>query len=121
MIIDTSSIVFGFSFNKDVFEIARQEFPKCEIVISDGVIGELRKIAENSGVKGSHAKTALLSIKSKNVKVHNNRGNVDSWIHKAAASYKNPVIITNDTALFKSLKQKGIIVFKLGKSGFLKN
>jgi rRNA-processing protein FCF1 len=114
-------MVFGFSFNKNIFDIVKKEFPKCEIVISDGVIRELSKIAENSGIKGMHAKTALLSIKSKNVKVHNNRGNVDSWIHKAAASYKNPVIITNDTALFKSLKQKGLNVFKLSKSGFLKN
>ncbi len=117
---DTSSIVFGFSFKKDVFAIARESFPGSSTLISAGVIRELRRLSKNIGKKGACAKIGLLSAGSKNVKVDNANGSVDAWICKAAARYNNAVVITNDTELHRKLRLSGASVYKLSRSGILK-
>ncbi len=120
VIIDTSSILFGLSFNKDVFAIAARRFPGSKPMISRGIIGELRAISKNMGRKGATAAAALSLIRVKNVKVDANSGNVDSWVYRTAARYNNFIVITNDTALFRRVRGANPNVFKLSKSGILK-
>jgi rRNA-processing protein FCF1 len=118
--IDTSSILFGFSNKRDVFESVRGMFPSATTVISKGVIRELRGLSGNKGRKGSNARAALIAVKAKKVKVDNNTGNVDRWILSAAASTPDSVVITNDTDLGRALKRKGTVVFKISRDGSLR-
>ena len=120
VIIDTSSIVFGFSFKRNVFEAANEAFPGREIVISAGVLRELRGIARNRGRRGAAAGTALLSVSSKSIKVDKDGGDVDSWIAAASARYNNSIVITNDTELLGRIRRSGGKALKLSKSGILK-
>ena len=120
MIIDTSSILFGISFRKDAFEIAKRRFHGCTFLIPRGIVRELDSISRNRGRKGAGARAALSLIRVKNLKVNSNNGSVDSWIASTAARHNNIVVITNDTVLFKKVKPVNRNVFKLSKSGTLK-
>ncbi len=120
VIIDTSSIVFGFENGKDAFGVAKQGIAGAMILISQGVLRELARIAQNKGKKGIAAKTALAAIKHKNLKVDNDNTYVDSWILLKAGEYPHSVVITNDTALYKKLESANITCLKLTKEGLLK-
>jgi rRNA-processing protein FCF1 len=120
LIIDTSSIIFGFLNKKDVFAAARRDYPSYNILISTGILTELSRIARNSGVKGSGAKTAIEALKFKKVNVDNNIGSVDSWIYERSREYPHSVVITNDTELYKRLKSVNIKCLKLTKAGLLR-
>ena len=120
VIIDTSSIVFGFAYRKDVFEIAKTHFHGAKLLISAGVLNELSKISENRGKKGASARAAIAAIKYKNVLVDNNTQHVDNWVLGKSLGSPNTVVITNDTALIKRLRAKGVLSYKLTKAGVLK-
>lgn len=120
LIIDTSSIVFGFSNKRDVFEIAHGRFPGYDILISAGVLGELSKLARNRGTKGAGARTAIEALKYKKVNVDNSTGSVDSWIYAKSREYPHTVVVTNDTELYKKLKSANINCLKLTKAGLLR-
>jgi rRNA-processing protein FCF1 len=120
IIIDTSSILFGFSNRRDVFDIARRRFPGTEVLISAGILGELSKLAVNRGAKGAGAKTAIEALKYKKVDVDNSTGSVDSWIYAKSQEYPHSVVITNDTELYKKLKTSNIKCLKLTKAGLLR-
>ncbi len=120
VIIDTSSILFGFSNNKDAFDIARRHFPDHALLISKGVINELSKISRNTGKKGASAKIAIEALRYKKVDVDNSTRGVDSWIYAKSQQYPHSVVITNDTELYKKLKSSNIKSLKLTKSGLLR-
>ena len=69
VIVDTSSMLFGFDNKKDVFEAAGERFHGCGILISESIMTELRGLSRNKGRHGVAAKLALLSIRSKKIKV----------------------------------------------------
>ncbi len=119
-IIDTSSILFGISIRKDIFESVRAKFPKSVPLVSRGVLRELGMISKNKGARGASAGAALALVKAKRVKVEPNAAYVDSWISSAAARYINSIVVTNDTALFRKLRGAGTNVFRLSKSGILR-
>ncbi len=119
IILDTSSILFGFSNGRDVFEAAAARFPNTAQLISAGVILELKGLGKNRGKKGAAARFALLAIKVKKVKVDKIRGNVDRWILSRAAS-AGDIVITNDTKLWRALKAKGVRTLKMSEDGGLK-
>lgn len=119
VIIDTSSILFGFSNKIDVFESVLDAFHGKKIMISSGVLRELRSLSTNRGKKGANARAALAAIKVKNVKVEDILGNVDRWILSSAPSFA-AAVITNDTQLAKSLKAKGVKVLKISRDGSLR-
>jgi rRNA-processing protein FCF1 len=58
VIIDTSSILFGFSFKKSVFESAAKRFPDYKPIVSRGIIRELSSFSTLKGKKGANAKIA---------------------------------------------------------------
>jgi rRNA-processing protein FCF1 len=120
LIVDTSSIVFGFTYKEDVFAIAKKDFPSMNMLISVGILNELSKLSRNKGKKGAAAKTAIESLRYKKINVDSNTGSVDSWIFNKAKEYPHSVVITNDTELFKKLKASEIRSLKLTKTGLLR-
>lgn len=121
-IVDTSSILFGIGNRKDVFAAVSIAFPSSRISISKGVMAELKGISHNMGKRGKEAKTSLelLKRKYKNIKVYDNSTNVDQWILGKALADADCVVVTNDTALSKQIKSKGIRCLKLTRSGLLR-
>ncbi|MGC8649152.1 MAG: hypothetical protein ACP5UN_02960 [Candidatus Micrarchaeia archaeon] len=119
IIIDTSSILFGFAYNKNIFETIKINYPNCKIIISKGIIRELTNISKSTGKRGMSAKTALKSIKHSNFVIEEEDGNVDEWIYNRAQQI-NAKVITNDTELIKRLKYVNINCAKMTMSGVLK-
>ena len=120
LIIDTSSILFGFAYNRNVFEIATQRFPGSTPLVSRGIIRELTRFSAQKGKKGLRARIALIELKAKKINVDNINANADSWILDTAPKKRGSVVITNDTALAKRLVSKGVRVYKISRSGLLK-
>ena len=120
LIIDTSSILFGFAYNRNVFEIAMGRFPGSTPLVSRGIIRELTRFSAQKGKKGLRARIALLELKAKKINVDNINANADSWILDTAPRKRGSVVITNDTALAKRLVSRGIRVYKISRSGLLK-
>lgn len=119
-IVDTSSIMFGFAYKKDVFNSVYERFPDYTSAVSNGIVNELTRFSTIKGKKGIAAKIGLLALKSKNVRVYKNNTSVDSWIIKEALLDKESIVISNDTALARILSKKGVPCFKMSKSGMLK-
>lgn len=120
VIIDTSSILYGFSYNRNVFETARERFPGRKLLVSRGIVRELNAKASNKGEKGLRARIALLELKAKKINVDNISINADKWILNTALKNKGSIVITNDTALAESLVLAKAKVFKMSQSGILK-
>ena len=119
LIIDSSSMLFGFSNNNNVFDIASGEFHGITMLVSAGIVGELRSISRNKGEKGRCASIALMELRAKKIEIDNIKG-ADEWIFGKARSNTGSIVITNDTELAKRLLDCGIKVLKLSRSGILK-
>lgn len=120
VLIDTSSIVFGFSYNRNVFETAKREFSGYELTVSKGIIKELNRLSMNKGSKGLRARVALLELKAKKINVDNISVYADKWILDKALKNRNYIVITNDTILARKLSLSKVKVYKISKSGILK-
>ena len=120
VIIDTSSMLFGFSYNRNVFETAKESFPGYKLLVSKGIINELTKISTNRGSKGLRARIALLELKAKKINVDNISVYPDKWILDTSFKNRDSVVVTNDTVLARRLKLARIRTYKISKSGILK-
>lgn len=120
VIIDTSSMLFGLCYNRNVFETAREMFPGYGMLVSRGITGELAAMAADRSSKGLRARVALLELKAKKISVDNISINADKWILDTAAKNRDFIVITNDTALASKLIMLRVRVFKMSKSGVLK-
>ena len=119
IIIDTSSILFALSNNKDVFEAVKLKDPSYEPLISLGILNELNGIGGSEKGKGKFANAALYMIKEHQPDIANSNATVDDWIVEEAEKRKCDVC-TNDMELKKRLKEKGITVFTVSRSGELR-
>ncbi len=120
LILDTSSMLFGFSNNRNVFDIAMSEFPGCRPLVSIGIIRELNGLSQNKGKKGACARMALVEIRAKKIEIDNiNRA--DGWILEKARRNRGSVVVTNDTPLAKRLLRFGTAVLKISRSGMLRS
>ena len=119
LILDTSSMLFGFSNNRNVFDIATSEFPGCRPLVSAGIIRELEGISQNRGKKGACARIALMEIRAKKIEIDNING-ADGWILEKARRNRGSVVVTNDTPLAKRLLRFGTNVMKISRNGMLK-
>ncbi|MGC8651830.1 MAG: hypothetical protein ACP5UH_01085 [Candidatus Micrarchaeia archaeon] len=119
IIVDTSSILFGFENRKNVFDIVLREWHGCRLLMPSSIMGELRKKAQNSGKSGAYAKAALALLH--NVPAIKIRGgsNADSWIVGNALPRK-ALVVTNDTLLGRRLAEMGVKVFRLSRNGMLR-
>ena len=134
IVIDTSSILFGLKFNKNVFEIIKKEYiSNYKIILSKSIINELLRISKTKSKVAFNARTALSIIsliKENERKVFIYKAsniNVDKWILELPERFPDLIIITNDTLLAKKLlndnkinRNKNIRLFKLTKQGILK-
>ncbi|MGC8537596.1 MAG: DUF188 domain-containing protein [Candidatus Micrarchaeia archaeon] len=116
VIVDTSSILYGFEYRKDVFDAIENRLGRYEAVISRGVLRELDKMGTNKGRKGAAARAALNALKAKNIKVDSTITYVDRWISKNAQA-DGAAVVTNDSGLAARLLAEGVRVFKMSKSG----
>ena len=120
-IIDTSSILFGFSHRRNAFDAARYALRGYDLYLSGAVVKELHRLAENKGRLGATARVALQELRYKNIKGSNTSlSNADLDIIRVATGHKGSAVVTNDTALAKRLQGLRIEVFKLSISGRLK-
>jgi len=120
LILDTSSMLFGFSNNRNVFDIAMGEFPGYRPLVSIGIIHELNGLSQNKGKKGACARMALTEIRAKKIEIDNiNRA--DGWILEKARRNRGSVVVTNDTLLAKRLLRFGTAVLKISRSGMLRS
>ncbi len=118
IIVDTSSILFGFYHHIDIFDKILDEMLGYKIIISKGVIRELEKLA-NSRKQKPYAEVALSSVQRHKIEILENDSNVDSWIMEESAK-NGCVVCTNDMDLKRRLKSKGVSVVSLSLSGRLK-
>ncbi|MGC8478349.1 MAG: hypothetical protein ACP5NE_00250 [Candidatus Micrarchaeia archaeon] len=119
--IDTSSIIFGFENKSSVFGAIASQLPSCIPKVSKGILKELNKISHNKGKKGACAKSSLREIGALGLEIDSNDSSGDDWLLGIASKSKGAKIVTNDSALAKKLKSLGANVFKLSKSGILRN
>jgi rRNA-processing protein FCF1 len=119
VIIDTSSILFALANGHDVFDAVKRRFPHGRQVVSQGVIRELKGLSMNAGKHGIWAKTALVAISVKDIKVADSNMSVDKWIFDAAAG-SDCVVVTNDTELVDKLDGVGVRAFKVARNGALR-
>jgi len=120
IIIDTSSMLFAMESRKSAIDSVMLRYPAMDILVSKGLISELVGIGTSKGKRGAIARSCLAILKLKNVKVDNNKGNVDRWILERAQKDDVYCAITNDTELFNKLRSKNVAVLKLSRNGILK-
>lgn len=120
VIIDTSSILFGFAYNRNVFETVKEQFPGYRPMVSRGIVRELAKMSTNRGAKGLRARVALLELKAKKINVDNISVYPDKWILDTALKNRDYVVITNDSLLARKLSLSKVRVYKVSKSGVLR-
>jgi rRNA-processing protein FCF1 len=118
--LDTSSMLFGFSNSSNVFDIAIGEFPGYRPLVSIGIIHELEGLSQNKGKKGACARIALAEIRAKKIDI-DNINKADGWIVEKARRNRGSVVITNDTPLAKKLLRFGTTVLKMSRSGMLRS
>lgn len=120
IIIDTSSMLFAMESRKSAIDSVELKYSSMKILISHGIIDELTGIGKGKGKRGARARSCLAILKLKNVKVDNNKGNVDRWILERSQKGDVYCAITNDTELFNKLRSRHVAVFKLSRNGMLK-
>ncbi len=123
LIIDTSSILFGLKYNKNIFDVLLEndDYSHLKLLISKGVVRELKKFSNSSKKLKLQANIALNTIKNKNrnITVVDSNTYVDSWILSESSSGKY-IICTNDIKLRKKLKSMGVAVISITNSGKLR-
>ncbi len=119
IIVDTSSILFGFANRHSVFESISKWEKRHSPLVSKGIINELGIISRNRGAKGASARAALTEISAKRIKVDSSTQYPDKWIYERACK-DALAVVTNDTALARRLT-RSTSVLKLSKDGTLKS
>ncbi len=116
VIVDTSSIIFGLSNKVDVFSAIKAKDPSLEPLISMGIMNELNRIRDSWGKFSKFAAAGIYLISRHEPDIANTKEGVDDWI-VSEASKLGCSVCTNDMALKRRLKAKGIEVFSISRSG----
>ncbi len=118
VIVDTSSILFGFANHRSVFEAVSAELgDRC--LVSKGIINELNRVSKRKGTGGAEAKAALRELSLKKIKIEADSKYPDLWIKSMASGTGITAVVTNDTELASAIK-KDTVVFKFSREGKLK-
>lgn len=106
--IDTNFWLLPYTKKIDIFsEIERIVPERYEILVSESVIGELKKIQKKgNGKEKIAAEIALILIEKKAKKIPDGK-NTDSLILKISEK-ENMIVCTNDKKLRKKLKEKNL-------------
>ncbi|MDE1823121.1 MAG: hypothetical protein KGH50_02235 [Candidatus Micrarchaeota archaeon] len=120
VILDTSSIIFSLSNKRDILMSIRDRFPNSRILVSDGVLGELKKLSSGRSRYAKYAAVAIsLLNRYDNVKVAKNSSYVDKWIIREASKL-GAVVCSNDIKLKRALKAAGISTISVSRDGSLR-
>lgn len=119
MIVDTSSIVFVAGSGTDIFAAIEERMPGTEVIVSNGIVEELERIAGSPSSSKKAAKLALKFITRHKIKMMKGSGEVDVWIAREGESRKCAVC-TNDIGLKEELKRRKVEVLSAGSNGILR-
>ena len=119
VLVDTSSIVFGFMNKGNVFQALREELPGYTQVISRGVLRELKRLAESRKKERASAAAALAYISGAQVEVDGSTAYVDSWIARRA-EVGGGTVCTNDIKLKRGLRARGTATLSMTKGGIVR-
>ena len=100
----------------DPFTEAEMRFPGCEIVVSNGIVRELRGLANGKGRHARYAKAAEGMLGMHRITVIGDSSGVDDWIIEYA-SENGALVCTNDSRLKGRLKARGAVVLGITRSG----
>lgn len=113
--LDTNFIIGQFVHRIDLLRKIEDNFGKCEVIAPSTVISELSAIGGGRGKWAGVARAALgwleEKIKGGEIKKEKTKEGVDSWLR--ANVRKGNIVLTNDGALGKVLKSKGIKILTL--------
>lgn len=119
IIVDTSSIIFALSNNIDIFTKIRG-MTSLRIMVSKGVINELKRLASGRSRYAKHARVAISLLNSNpHIRVEQDSSYVDSWIQQTARQLSCSVC-TNDIRLKRALKESKISVYSISRDGHLR-
>ncbi len=118
VILDTSSIVFAFSMKANIFEAAEDQL-RARIVVSTGVMRELKGIASGRTKEGRSARVALGMMGRYVVEVEDDDRRADDWILDAGAA-GDVYVCTNDMRLKRALREKGKRALSVSENGVLR-
>lgn len=117
---DTSSIIFAVSNKRDIFAALRERYPGYTITLSEGIVGELRKLSSGRSKYAKYAAVAIsLLSRYENIKVAKNSTYVDKWIIREASKL-GAVVCSNDIKLKRALKAAGVSTISVTRDGSLR-
>ena len=114
ILLDTNMMLVPHQFGVDVFEYLKD----YKIITLSSCVDELNALAKKRGEDGKAAKIALELIKQKKIEIVRTKEKGDPAI-KSFAVIERCAVATNDAALGKFLKSKGISVIRLKQKKFL--
>jgi len=111
IVFDTNFLLIPYQFGVDIFSELDRIIPeKNELVVYEGVVSELKKIAEKHTKDAPAARFALNLIKEKDINIESAKDiNVDDWI-VAKARKERIVVCTNDMKLRRKLRKIALVV-----------
>lgn len=117
-LLDANFLLVPGQFKVDVFE-QLEEFGSGQLYTVNLVIDELERLAKGKGRSAAHARMALYLVKRKGVKILHTRGRSADVAIKRLAAKGYYTICTQDRALIKTLKKKGVSVISLRQKKYL--
>jgi rRNA-processing protein FCF1 len=118
ILVDTSSIVFALSNNKDIFAVIEEKL-EAKVVISQGIVRELQRLGSKRNKEGRAAKLAMEIMRLHDIEVLPDIEKVDDFIVKTGAAGKMAVC-TNDLGLKKRLLGVGVRALSVSQKGILR-
>jgi len=118
VILDTSSIVFAFSMKANIFEAAEDQL-RARIVVSSGIMRELKGIASGRTKESRAARIALEMMKRHAVDVVDDDRRADDWILDAGVA-EGVYVCTNDMGLKRELRERGKRALSVSENGVLR-
>ena len=118
VMLDTSSIVFAFSRKANIFEAAEDQL-QARIVVSSGVMRELKGIASGRTKAARAAKVALEMMLRYKIEIVDDSRRADEWILDAGLA-EGVYVCTNDIRLKQELRERGKRALSVSDNGTLR-
>lgn len=112
VILDTNFLMLAYQFKIDIFRELEEILPKHELVISNKILHELKKISKSNKKSKPAARFALKLLESKEIRIIESKKQADEWIFDYARENRS-IVCTNDLDLKEKLKRDGIKVIGL--------
>ncbi len=114
VLLDTNFLMMPNQFGVDIFEFLKY----YDVAVLSSCLDELKKLSKKKGSDGKAAKIALRLIEENKVEVIRAKEKCDRAILDYAPGNKCTVG-TNDKALIKALKNKGVKIIRLKQKKYL--